>query len=372
MFLSSLELTNFRNYEQLNINFSPESNILFGANAQGKTNIIEAIYLVCFSRSFKSLLESEIVTFNKNHSLIIGHFESDLKIKRDVIINYFKGQGKSILIDRKKLNRFSELIGQFPVVIFTPDDFKITIGAPAERRRLVDTILSQVSNAYLKTLQQFIRILKQRNKLLSDAAINRSLSTASLEPWNENFVKFGSAIVQFRHIFVSEFSPLLSKIYMDLNLSNESLIFSYKPSFKYNDISEIESNFIRILEKKKNLERLRGLSLVGPQRDDFSFKIDNNELKKYGSRGQHKTVLIALKIAEYNYLKNKIKETPIILLDDLFSDLDPAREEKIVEKIQDVGQIFITTTRSMDAEVFDFSNSKQFEVRDNNVYSIEK
>lgn len=370
MILSSLELTNFRNFEHLVINFSPKNNILFGANAQGKTNIIEAIFLLCFSRSFRALNESETVTFNKNHAFIVGHFENDLKIKRDVVVDYLKGEGKKIFVDKKKLNRFSELVGQFPIVLLTPEDFKITVGTPSERRKLVDTILSQISNSYLKTIQQFIRVLKQRNKILSKAAFDGSISNASLEPWNENLVKFGSALVKFRHIFVFEFFPLLSKIYMDLNLSNESLVFSYKPSFEYNDINEIESAFTNALINKSRLERLRGISLIGPHRDDFSFKIGSKELRKYGSRGQHKTVLIALKIAEYNYLKNKRKEIPIMLLDDLFSDLDSNREEKIIEKIQNGGQVFITTTRPVSQNLINHLGNRQLEVINNNVFEV--
>lgn len=371
MFLSSLELTDFRNYEQLVFGCSSQKNIFYGENAQGKTNILEAIFLLCFSRSFKSFTESEIVSFNKSQTSIVGHFENDVKIKRDVALHYIKGEGKKIFVDGKKINRYSELIGQFPIVLLAPEDFKITIGNPAERRKFADTLLSQISNTYLKTLQQYVRVLKQRNKLLSKAAVDGYLDEAFLVPWDENLVKFGSAIIKFRHIFVSEFSPLLSKIYMDLNLSNESVTFSYKPSFKFNEIEEIEVFFAAELKQKRRLERLRGMTVCGPHRDDFSFKINNKELRRFGSRGQHKTALVALKMTEYYYLKRKIEETPIALFDDLFSDLDPGREERIIEKIQDLGQIFITTTRPVSSQFIAEINSRQYKVVDNNVIIVE-
>ncbi|MBN1347809.1 DNA replication and repair protein RecF, partial [candidate division KSB1 bacterium] len=243
MFLATLELTDFRNYRQATIDFLPDKNILFGENAQGKTNILEAIYLLCFSRSFRAQNESEIIHFGKDKSAIAGQFENDLKICKQVTLRYSKGEGKKILVDDKAISRYSDLLGQFPIVLSTPDDIEITSGTPAARRKFVDAIICQGSKTYLKTLQHYIRILKQRNKILSNITGEGVTNNASLVPWDENLIKYGSIIIKFRHNFVSEFFPLLNEIYLDLNESNERLSFSYNPSFAFSDPNETESNF---------------------------------------------------------------------------------------------------------------------------------
>jgi DNA replication and repair protein RecF len=347
MTIQTLELVNFRNYNELKIKFFPGCNILFGENAQGKTNLLESIFYLCFSRSFRTLKDQDVIYFEKLFTRIHGQFLLDRNIEQNVQLCLNKGETKSILLEQKKVNRYSELIGKFPVVFLGPDNYKITSDGPIERRRLIDMFLSQVSSAYLKNLQKYNRILKQRNKILFELNNKINFDAALLEPWNHTLVECGSFLIKSRHFFITEFNPLLAKIYTKLNLSKETLSFSYKPSFSFTNENDIQASFLNKLHRDKTVERVRGLTISGPHRDDFVFKIENKDLRLFGSRGQHKSVLTALKFAEFFYLKKKKEETPILLLDDLFSDLDYHREKQILEIIQNLGQTFITTTKKI-------------------------
>jgi DNA replication and repair protein RecF len=347
MLLQHLVLENFRNYQKISIDFSDKCNIIFGDNAQGKTNILEAIFYLCFSRSFRTASDKETVNFEKNFCRVLGSFLLDLNVNQTVVFQFSREEGKTILIEEKKLNRYSELIGKLPIVLLSPEDYKITGGGPAERRNLMDMFLSQVSSIYLKNLQQYNRILKQRNTILSDFSRKGKYDEKILEPWNESFIETGSKIIKSRNSFITEFSPLLTECYSGLNQANELISFTYKPSFLLSAVAEIENRFRTTLHQNKAAERIRGMSLYGPHRDDFIFMISGNELRTYGSRGQHKSALVALKLAQFFYLKQKKNETPILLLDDLFSDLDPQRGKKILASIEHIGQTFITTTQKI-------------------------
>lgn len=248
-----------------------------------------------------------------------------------------------------------------PVVLLSPEDYKITSGSPAERRSLIDMFLSQVSSIYLKNLQKYNRVLKQRNKILTEFLKKGQFDEKILEPWNLSLIETGSKIIKYRNSFITDFSPLLAERYLELNQVNETISFSYKPSFPIRNFEEIENQFRETLQRDRTSERLRGISLSGPHRDDFIFTISGNELRTYGSRGQHKSALVALKLAQFFYLKLKKNETPVLLLDDLFSDLDPQRGKKILTAIENIGQTFITTTQKI-SYLDDPFNRKEYKV----------
>lgn len=365
MIIEKLELVNFRNYEQLKLDFFSGCNILFGENAQGKTNILESIFILCFSRSFRTKHEREIIQFNKKYTRVYGSFINDLKIEKEVVLQYSVNEGKAIYVEHKKINRYSELIGKFPIVVLSPNDYRITSGGPLERRQLIDMFLSQASTIYLKALQKYNRVLKQRNKILNEISSNSNITRQSLEPWNFSLVESGSFLIKLRHTFITEFNPILEEKYSCLNPKGESIRFSYKPSLPFVNTDEIESSFHKIMQRKIQLECVRGITLTGPQRDDYYFEVDKRDLRSYGSRGQHKTALVALKLAEFQYLKKMREERPILLLDDLFSDLDQSREEKILHALQNIGQIFITTTRKQSLKYSDY-NFKEFFIENGN------
>ncbi|MBN2088421.1 DNA replication/repair protein RecF [candidate division KSB1 bacterium] len=366
MYIKKLTLLNFRNYEKEKLEFYPGCNIIYGENAQGKTNIIEAIFLLCFSKGFRTQSEREIIQFNKAFTRIEGHFVFDRHIEQKVIFLYSESEGKSIYLEEKKITRYSVLIGKFPVVLLSPDDYNIISGGPEGRRRLFDMLLSQEDATYLNTLQQYNRILKQRNKILLDFIRQKQYNAAILEPWNKNLIEYGSFLIKFRQAFVSEFYPLLARIYKELNFANESIDFLYRPSIPFQNEKDIQTIFTTILNHNLKYELKRGITLKGPHRDDYVFKIDSNDLKIYGSRGQHKSLLVALKLAEFNYLKHKREETPIILLDDLFSDLDSNREKTILAILQNTGQTFITTSKKLEL-VSSLSQKKEYLIKQNKI-----
>lgn len=344
MTIISLELTNFRNYGHNYIEFGAQKNFFIGKNAQGKTNLLEAIYLLCLSKSFRTSFEKEAISFNKTNFVLKGLFQLNNSDVQSVIFQYSREQGKQISINRKRLNKISDLIGSFPVVLSSPDEYTLTIGPPPGRRKFVDIVLSQVYKKYFSYLQEYHRIIQQKNAILLNWKLSGIKNYAILNPWDQRLIEVGSKIIQYRVQFSTSFSESLNKIYSNLVVSDEKLMFNYKSDITFTDLESIEKSFEKKLRQVKNKELQRGTSLVGPHRDDFIFTIDGQELKKFGSRGQHKTVLLSLAIAEYNLIKERREETPILLIDDLYSEIDHERESKIMEYLNTMSQVFITAT----------------------------
>ena len=344
MILSSLELTNFRNYIQEQVEFTDSQNIISGKNAQGKTNLLEAIYLLCITRSFRTRIEKELCHFNSNECLLKGEFTLDDGSQKTVIFYYTKGEGKQFSVNRNRVEKFSNHIGQFPVVISSPEEYNLTTGPPAERRKFIDILLSQINIRYMKQLQEFYRILKQRNSILSDRQYSFNQTVRFIEPWDISIVEKGSHIIWERMLFVNEFKDILKDIYSQISTTNEELGLQYNSKIQGKSLEEIVANYEALLRSSKKSEIEQGKTTLGPHRDDLIFEVNNNDLRKFGSRGQHKTVLLSLMISEYQLIKDKLNETPIILVDDLYSEIDPNREERIMEFLQNLGQLFVTTT----------------------------
>lgn len=347
MKLNVLELIDFRNYSNLKIDFGPQKNFLIGKNAQGKTNILEAIYLSCISRSFRTRFEKEAIQFLKQRFIIKADFVLDEGNLHKLIFQCSADAGKEISLDRKRLSKNSELIGRFPVVISSPDEYVLTLGPPSERRKFVDILLSQIHKKYFFSLQEYYRAIQQRNVLLADWKKTGQKNISLIDPWNQKAIAVGSQVIQYRFQFSRLLSGYISKIYSELVVNNEHLLFEYKPNINFLNINEIESAFERKLYQSLDREIYMGTSLLGPHRDDFAFKINNYEIKKYGSRGQHKTVLLSLAFAEYDLIMEYRKELPIILIDDLYSEIDLEREKNIIEKLEKMGQVFITSTNKL-------------------------
>lgn len=359
MKLNSLELSDFRNYSKLSVEFGSQKNFLIGNNAQGKTNLLEAIYLSCISKSFRTRFEKEAIQFSKPSFIIKGDFFLDDGNFHKLIFQCSSDKGKEISLDRKRLNKSSELIGRFPIVISSPDEYSLTLGPPPERRRFVDILLSQIHKKYFFNLQEYHRTLQQRNVLLTEWKKTQRKKLALIDPWNQQLIEAGSQIIQYRCYFSKLLSEQVRKIYSGFVVNNEDLSFDYKPNIIFNTIEDIKSSFEKKVNQLIDKEIYLGTSLSGPHRDDFVFKINNQEIKKYGSRGQHKTVLLSLAFAEYDLIKEHRQEIPIILIDDLYSEIDRERERKITEKLDKMGQVFITSTESHH-EGFNSANDKYF------------
>jgi DNA replication and repair protein RecF len=345
--LQRLALETFRNHEQSIVDCSPGVNIFLGDNGEGKTNILEGISYLCLSKSFYAANDTVVMNVHKNGFTVTGEFLSDGNISYESRITFDKQQNqKSITVNKTKIDKASSLLGRFPVVILSPEQSSITVGSPSDRRRFVDFVISQSSRIYLEQLIDYKRVLKQRNKVLSDMLFLHKEHDAALEPWNENLVRVGTAIIKKRKEFIEEFQIFVTDAYATLAGTRERPGISYEPSFPCggSDSEAIEAVFRQTLNDCYQEEHRAGHSLVGPHRDEFLFKINDLEVRSFASQGQHKTFLIALKLAECFYLKERCNETPILLLDDVLSEMDGRRSQRLLERIAELGQVFLTST----------------------------
>ena len=343
MVLKKLELKNYRLHLDTKINFSKHLNYIVGGNGQGKTSIVEAIYYLCTSKNLSQAKDIEVISFNENYFNILGDFQDLTENKVRVFFDKTENK-KTIKIDDKQIGRASNLIGKFPVVTLMPYNHLITQGSPADRRKFFDSVISQSNNTYLKILLDYNKTLRQRSALLNQIKETRAKHLFDeLNVWTESLVNQGSQIIEHRIKFLKLFSESFLSSYKKIMDSEEIPSIEYQYLDRTNS-SDIKKSFITELEEKKNLELLRGKNLVGPHRDEFLFKINSKELKKFGSQGQHKTFLIALRFGEFFYLKKIIGKTPIFLMDDIFGELDRFRANKISEYMKEIGQAFITLT----------------------------
>lgn len=348
MHLTTLKLQHFRNHLDSTFEFGVGTNVLLGDNGQGKTNVIEAISYLCLTKSFYAGSDMLVLNFEKEMFEVEGTFILERGIEHNVRVAYSKPQAeKAYTINRRRVEPFSSVIGKFPVVICSPEHAPITMGGPGERRRFIDFVISQSSETYFHDLLEYRRVLKQRNKILFDARVTRSDCGEVIGSWDEQLVKLGCRLMYRRKMFVEEFQSFISSAYHHLVGSEEEPKIEYKPLTKLSGSPgehEIEELLRYELAEKSNEEKRMGTTLVGPHRDEIGFQINGLDLRKFASQGQHKTFLIALKIGEFFYLKERCNETPILLLDDVFSELDEHRAEHLLQFVGSLSQTFITST----------------------------
>ncbi len=358
MILINLKLTNFRLHRHTKIKFSNQLNYIVGGNGQGKTSLLEAIYYLCTSKNLNQAKDHEVVSFGESFFNIKGRF-SDL-INNDVEVIFSSSENKKVLnLDEKIIKRASNFIGKFPVVTLTPSDHTITMGAPADRRKFVDSVISQASNTYLKILIDYNKTLRQRSALLYQIRENKQTQMIEqLETWTESLLKLGSEIIKHRMKFIKTFSEYILESYRTIMNSVETPSIEYK-FLSENNNEDVYQKFKSELDKLREQEIIRAKNLVGPHRDDFVFKINDLDLRKFGSQGQHKTFQISLRFGEFFYLKDTLGKTPIFLMDDVFGELDAYRANKISEYMKKIGQAFITLT--------DFSNFEHLTKSDEDI-----
>ena len=343
MVLEKLELTNFRLHKRTSVNFGSRLNYIVGGNGQGKTTILEAIYYLCTTKSLNNNSDIEKISFDEDYFEIEGLFKS--LVKNKVRINLLReATRKNTWLDDKPIKKSSSLIGSFPVVTLTQSDHSLTLGSPSERRKFVDSVISQSSETYLKTLIDYNKTLRQRSFLLNKIKeVNDSSMLGQFEAWTEVLIKNGIEIIKHRKEFIRKFNEYVRDVYVKLLDEKE------KPDIKYlylsgNNIDNIEEVFRKKISERRNDELRRCVNLVGPHRDDFMFSINERELKKYGSQGQHKTFQIALKFAQYFFLKDALGKKPVFLMDDVFGELDEFRAKQTSKFLREIGQAFITLT----------------------------
>lgn len=351
IFLETLRLSNFRNYSTASAKLSPGVNIFYGPNGQGKTSILEAVHYLCLTKSFKTSDDRHVLRFDAGHFEIEGRlirtqssFEKD-RHEQNVRVAFMPGQGKALMVDGVRQTRFSEWIGRWPVVISAPEDVSIVSGGSGERRRWLDIVLSQVQPLYLKDLQEYRQCLRQRNALLATGMPE----IESLASWDAVLVRTGSRIIRQRMQFLDRLAPLVGEVYRHLVPDGETIDMRYRTSIRGDsDVSEsdVETVFLAALDRGRDRELHRGISLYGPHRDEIDFYLNGRAIRDYGSQGQYKTLAVALKFGEYLLLHRQMERMPLLLLDDVFSELDGSRRKKLVEYLSDAGQVFLTTADS--------------------------
>lgn len=358
MNIRSIELKNFRNYENLEISFDEGTNILFGDNAQGKTNILEAAYMSGTTKSHKGSRDREMIRFGEEEAhlktvVVRGgrEYQIDMHLK--------KNRAKGIAIDKIPIKKASELFGILNIVFFSPEDLNIIKNGPVERRRFLDSELCQLDRIYLADLTNYNKILAQRNKLLKDMIYRPSLSD-TLPVWDMQLIETGKKIIRRRKQFVDELREIVSDIHYRISGGKEELFLKYEPNI---DDIFFEDELSRAKEKDKKLCQ----TSVGPHRDNLLFSIGDVDIRKYGSQGQQRTSALSLKLSEIELVRKSISDTPVLLLDDVLSELDSSRQNYLLNNISDT-QTIITCTGLDEFVRNRFTVNRVFEVIAGHVY----
>ncbi len=340
MILSKLILEYFRNYEKASISFRDGINVLFGKNGQGKTNVLESIYYLALTKSFRSNNDRNLILYRKNYFRIEGEFQTIQGRIWKSSIAYSPQAGKRLVVNGERISKFSEYIGSIPVVLLAPGDLQISQGGPAYRRRFLDILLSQAGKVYLHHLVEYRRALRQRNTILQAETPDLSL----LESWDEALVEHGAGLMEKRISAVAILDELVKRFYQDLSGRDDRVKMVYQPAFKMSDTEHLAEAFREALRQNRERDLTLKMTTVGPHRDDLLFLINGKPLRTTGSQGEHKTFVISLKLAEIQYLRRMHNEPPILLFDDIFGELDAQRIGNIVHSLAEIGQVFMTTT----------------------------
>lgn len=341
MFVKSLELKNFRNYDDLSMTFDKDNNILFGDNAQGKTNVLEAVYVSGTTKSHKGSKDKELIKIGEDEAhirLIVNKNGIDRKID----MHLRKNKSKGVAIDGIPIKKSMELCGLINIIFFSPENLNIIKNGPSERRRFIDMELCQIDKFYLDNLYKYNKIVNQRNNLLKQINVDKSnLETLSI--WDEQLVSYGKKIINRRKEFVDELNVIVNVIHKKLSGEKEDLKLVYEPNISVDSF-----------EEKLFVNRDRDIILkstsIGPHRDDMGFLINGIDVRKFGSQGQQRTAALALKMSEVDLYYQEKGEYPILLLDDVFSELDQTRQERLLEKIKGLQTIITCTDFNFDTK----------------------
>ncbi|MCU0416349.1 MAG: DNA replication and repair protein RecF [Cytophagaceae bacterium] len=355
MYLEKLSLLYFKNYSSLDIRFSPDINLLTGLNGSGKTNLLDAIFCLCLTKSFLNTPETQLMTLQAPYFSIHGNFMGE---RGEHIIQYnYDGRKKSFLVDKQSYTRLSEHIGKFPAIVLTPYDTDMIRDGSEDRRKFFDTLFSQADAVYLHQLMRYQHFLKQRNGLLKAVSEGARLDYVLLETYDATLLELNTAISYTRSKLLQQLLPDVFSFYSLLSPEEE------QPSILY--LTEVLSaDFAQAFEQNLKKDILLQRTGMGIHKDDFSFLLNDKPIKQYGSQGQQKTFMIALKLAQYTFLKKILQRRPILMMDDIFDKLDDVRIEKLIEWVKrDLdGQIFITDARPERSTAIVGHSSKDFRI----------
>ena len=359
MFIKRLQMLNYRNYNVLDISLGSHVNVFMGDNAQGKTNILEGIYYCAFARSHRTSKDRELINWNSDNALLsvtVGRERLDKRID----ISILKDGKKAIQINKIKIKKIGELFGNFNVVMFSPEDLKIIKDSPGVRRKFIDMELCQLNPKYYYNLVQYNKVLNERNSILRNKNINKDI----LDVYDMQLVEFGYNIIIDRLEYIKKLNKYSTKIHSDITSGKEKIEFKYISTIK--DLENIKENFYSLLEKNRSRDCERGITSIGPHRDDFTVLINDIDTKSYGSQGQQRTAVLTIKFSSLKIIKELTGEHPVLLLDDVLSELDFSRKRYILSTIGDI-QTIITCTGIEDLYEYLDDKSKVFKVKDGEI-----
>lgn len=334
MIIEAIELKNYRNYESLSLKLSSGTNILYGDNAQGKTNILESVFMAATSKSYRLSRDRDLIRFGEDEA----HIKMTVRkrgVPYRIDLHLKKNKSKGIAVDEIPIRKASELFGIANVVCFSPEDLSLIKDGPAMRRRFMDLELCQLNKLYLHNLMRYNRIINQRNRLLKDIAFRPSLID-TLSSWDDELVLYGSSIIEIRERFIDRLSVLTGEIHSSLSGGRERLFLSYDKNVSCDD-------FRLRLSEMRDSELKQHISLVGPHRDDIRFTIDDRDIRKFGSQGQQRTAALSLKLSEIRLVREITDENPILLLDDVLSELDSKRQKYLLKTLKETQNIITCT-----------------------------
>ncbi|RRF96904.1 MAG: DNA replication/repair protein RecF [Lachnospiraceae bacterium] len=353
MIVKSLELMNFRNYERLSIEFDPSTNIIYGDNAQGKTNILEAICVSGTSRSLRGSRDREMIRFGQDEAHIRTIVEKDSNEYR-IDIHLKKNHSKGIAVNKIPIKKSSELFGILNIIFFSPEDLSIIKSGPEKRRRFIDMELCQIDKIYLYNLTEYNKALNQRNRLLKDIVRNKKLLD-TLPVWDDKLAEFGSKIIKRREQFVEEIAPVVNVLHREISNEREDVKLFYEKNISADGMREA-------LDFSFDNDMRLGSTTKGPHRDDLRFDLGDVDLRKYGSQGQQRTAALSLKLSEVSMMEKETGEKPVLLLDDVLSELDSRRQKDLLKSLSDT-QTLITCTGLDDFVKNQYKVNKIFEIR---------
>ncbi len=359
MIIEELRLINFRNYKNVHLKFHPRLNIFIGNNAQGKTNLLESIYVCAVGKSFRTNRDREMISIGKQQAYIRTKLENTYG-DVDIEIKLSEESRKNIKINQIHLKKMGELLGNLNVVLFSPEDLKLVKGGPGERRKFMDREISQMFSKYYYVLGRYGKILQHRNRLLKT---NRG-EGPELEIWNEQLAAAGALIISYRRNFIRKIDLLARLMHRKITGSAETLEIEYDSNInikKDDETDIIKKNMLKKLKNSINTDIRRGSTTAGPHRDDIILRVNGLDMRKYGSQGQQRTVVLSLKLAEIELIKGEVGEYPVLLLDDVMSELDLKRQNYLIDNLKNV-QTFITTTMMEHVEKTDPENRVIFSI----------
>lgn len=359
MYIKRLQMLNYRNYKSLNITLGKNVNVFMGDNAQGKTNILEAIYYCAFAKSHRTSKDRDLINWNSDSayvSLLVGKDRLD----KNIDINILKDGKKAIKINKVKVSKIGELFGNFNVVMFSPEDLKIVKDSPGGRRKFIDMELCQLNSKYYYNLVQYNKVLNERNVVLK----NRKLDSEILDIYDIQLANFGYHIIIERLKYINKLNFYGKDIHKDISSGRENVEFKYISTIK--DLEDIENNFYELLKRNRKKDIEKGTTSIGPHRDDFIVLINDVDTKSFGSQGQQRSAVLTMKFSSLKIIKEVTSEYPVLLLDDVLSELDFNRKRYILSTIGEI-QTIITCTGIEDLTNYLDNSSRVFKVKEGEI-----